>query len=350
MFTSLLFKRKSQTNLSRQEFGILQQEILENKLTKTEILELFKELENNPITLEEFLGAVQSSRKYTQKVETKYQTLDIVGTGGDGLHTFNISTLAALVVASCGVKVAKHGNRAASGLAGTADTLENLGVKIDLDARKTSQILDQIGFCFCFAKTFNPAFRFVAEARKTWGKPTYFNFLGPTLNPTSPNFMILGVNNYQMTDFLGKAILETNTNSLPSSYNSRRIWVLKSDDGLDEIGPESQTKVTDFRILNEEILTEEFEINPNNFLSQKSFLSQIQVDTAKEAATAFTDILENKATITQTEIVCLNASSGLLITGKVDNLKTGFDMAKEALASGKTLALFTKFRDLSNQL
>jgi anthranilate phosphoribosyltransferase len=350
MFDQLLSKRKSQSSLSRQEFGYLQEEILQNKVGLAQFLELFEELERNPIQLEEFLGAVKTSQKYTQKVQTNHPTLDIVGTGGDGLHTFNISTLAALVVASCGVKVAKHGNRAASGLAGTADTLENLGVKIDLDATKTGYILDQIGFCFCFAKSFNPAFRFVAEARKTWGKPTYFNFLGPTLNPTSPSFMVLGVNNYTMTDFLGKAILENDPQTNQIKSKNRRVWVLKSDDGLDEIGPESNTCVTDFRILDQKITTQELLINPNDFVSQKSYLSQIQVQTATEASTVFRQVLQNQATPTQIETVCLNAAAGLLVSGKVENLKTGFELAKEALANGKTLALFTKFVDLSNQL
>lgn len=350
MFDQLLSKRKSQRNLSRQEFGLLQEEILQDKVSLGGFLELFEELERNPIQLEEFLGVVKASQKYTQKIQTNHQTLDIVGTGGDGLHTFNISSLAALVVASCGVKVAKHGNRAASGLAGTADTLENLGVKIDLNPSKTGQILDQIGFCFCFAKSFNPAFRFVAEARKTWGKPTYFNFLGPTLNPTSPSFMVLGVNNYSMANFLGRAILENDPQTTSVKPKNRRVWVLKSQDGLDEIGPESNTQVTDFKFFDQKITSQELIINPNNFVSQKSYLSQIQVHTAKEASMIFRQVLQNQATSTQIETVCLNAAAGLLISGKVEDLETGFKTAKEAIASGKTLTLFTKLVDLSNQL
>jgi anthranilate phosphoribosyltransferase len=317
MLSNILLKLKKQENLNKAEAFELQRHILQGKLSDIQILEVFENFDKrNPekyknslkITKEEFTGFVEASRKETIKIDTNLQTIDIVGTGGDNLNTFNISTATALLASKIGLKIAKHGNRSASSISGSADVLEALGYNLEKDEKEILEDLESKNFAFLYAKKYNPAFRFPGPARKMFGKKTYFNFLGPLLNPIQPSYMLLGISDWSMVDLMGQELIK---NGL------KKLWIVSSKSGMDEIAITENTKVKEFE-NNEE--SKEFEISPQDLGFSKVSLEELQIKTREEAKQVLENVLKLKGTEAQNNAVLINLYAVLLISGKAKSL------------------------------
>ena len=314
----------------------LQNDILHGKLSKEKILKVFESLAKRQLQPEEFRGFVDASKANMLKLETGFDCLDTCGTGGDKLGTFNISTAAALVCAAGGAKVAKHGNRCVSSKSGSADVLEALGVKINLDTTAVKKCLEKAGIVFLFAPNFHPAFKNVSEARKEYGQRTYFNFLGPLLNPALPKFQVLGVADQYMKGLMSEVLLKSDI---------QNAMLVSSIDGMDEINTIAPTEITQIQAGK----LVKFRIDPQNLGMHPATLEDIQGGTAQENAKILLAIFNNQATIPQTEIVILNAGAGLLVAGIVETLELGIKLASELISSGKVLAKLNKFIKTSNE-
>lgn len=329
-------KLQSGVALTTAESFELQTSILQGNVPELELIEMFEIFEKRFITAEEFLGFVQASRDAMVKIETNGACLDTCGTGGDLLDTFNISTVSAIVLAACGVLVAKHGNRSSSSKCGSADVLEEVGVKIGLTAEQAKNCLEGVGVVFLFAPKFHPAFKHVGPARKAYGKRTYFNFMGPLLNPALARFQVTGVSDVRYIPLMGKALMES---------GSERVWLLQSQDRLDEISPCAPTTVYEFS----KIGMNQFILDPKEYGMVGGSLQDIQIGTKEESAEVFMKVLESKGNQIQMNAVVLNVAAGLVVSGKVKEFQEGIEMAREALKWGKAFQKFEGCRDFTNK-
>jgi len=245
---------------------------------------------------------------------------DLVGTGGDHKNTFNISTISALVIASAGVVVAKHGNRSASSRCGTADVLEALGVKLSLSPEALSVCLERVGFAFLFARDLHPAMKHVAAARKAIGKPTIFNILGPLTNPASPTHQLLGVYERRWVEpFI----------HILKDFGLKRAVVVHGDDGMDEVTTTTTTQVAEWD--GQEVRT--YTINPMDYGIELSGLQDLMGGDLHENAAIAKDIL-NGAPGPKRDAVLLNAAVGFYTAQKVDTIADGIELAAAQLDSG----------------
>jgi len=274
-------------------------------------------------TVEELAGAATVMRDKAVPVgcEADGVVLDTCGTGGDVRGTFNISTAAALIAAAAGVKVVKHGNRSASGRSGSADVLEHLGVRLEVDAAGMRRCLDRANICFAFARSHHPAMKYVAAARTSLGVPTIFNLLGPLTNPARARHQLLGVFAPELTDRLAAVLRE---------LGSERAWVVHADDGLDELSTIGRTRVSELR--DGEIRT--FHVDPEEAGVGYARLSDLQADTAVDSANMIRLLLQGKPGPVR-EIAVLNAAAALVVAGRVDELREGVALAEDAVESGR---------------
>jgi anthranilate phosphoribosyltransferase len=262
--------------------------------------------------------------------------IDVVGTGGDGMDTFNVSTAAALVVAGAGVRVAKHGNRAASSKCGSADVLEALGARIDIGGAQAARIVEACGFCFLFAQRFHPALRHVGGPRRELGTRTIFNILGPLANPARPRRMLVGVG----VRSLGPLMAETFR-----LRGMERAMVVHSAEGLDEISPAGVTHtwaIEDGRVV-------EGELSPDSFGLPAHRVSEVVGGGPDENAGALLAVLDGGDGAV-TDFVLMNASAGLWVAGAAADLRTGVDMAREAIASGRAREVLDHYVALTREL
>ncbi|MEK7161532.1 MAG: anthranilate phosphoribosyltransferase [Patescibacteria group bacterium] len=299
--------------------------ILSGQFEESDLIEAFKHFGQRALTYDELLGFYSASAEAMVQVPTERETLDTCGTGGDNSGSFNISTVAALICAATGVFVAKHGNRASSSQCGSADVLEALGVNINLNPEQAMECLETCNFVFLMAKNYHPAFRFASPARKSYGKKTYFNLLGPLLNPCNAQYRIHGFSDPSQLQNLGKILMDSGV---------KRAWLANSEDGLDEISPSKPTNVWEF-CQGTEILT--FKINPEDLGFSGLKLSDVKGGDAKVNSGIILGILNNHANEAQTACSLLNAAAGLTVYGKAVNFQEGISIAKEVLASGQAL-------------
>ena len=274
-------------------------------------------------TVEELVGAAQAMREKVVPVSCGPDCgviLDTCGTGGDVRGTFNISTAAALVVAAAGVKVVKHGNRSASSASGSADVLEKLGVKLELNAQQLGRCLDEAGFCFAFARAHHPAMKFVAPARSALGIPTIFNLLGPLTNPAKARHQLLGVFAPELTDRLATVLRE---------LGSERAWVVHADDGLDELSTLGPTRVSE--LAAGEVRT--WSLDPAALGLPYARLSDLQVRSADESADRIRRMLDGERGPVR-DIVALNAAAALVVAGRERDLPQALKRAEEAITTG----------------
>ena len=270
-------------------------------------------------TIDEISGCAEAMRSLATPVpHPGMEVLEIVGTGGDGAHSFNISTTAAMVIASAGVKVAKHGNRAASSLSGTADCLEALGVNIHEDPAKCLEMLEKTNFCFMFAQQYHSAMKYVGPIRKELGIRTVFNILGPLTNPAKPEYFLLGVYDEYLAEPVAKVL---------ASLGVKRALVVYGKDKLDEISASAPTTVCELR----EGYYRTFEITPEEFGGKKE---DIVGGTPAENAQITRDILSGKEQGTRRTIVLLNAGAALFAAGKAKDIQEGIALAAEKIDSG----------------
>ncbi len=287
-------------------------------------------------TIDEISGCAAAMREHAMKVETGMDVFEIVGTGGDNAHSFNISTTSALVAAAGGMKVAKHGNRAASSLCGTADCLEALGVNIQQDPEKCVELLEKVGMCFFFAQKYHSSMKYVGAIRKELGFRTVFNILGPLTNPATPSMQLLGVYDDYLVEPLARVL---------SNLGVKRGMVVYGMDKLDEISMSAPTKVCEIKDGQFNTYT----IQPEDFGLHTCTKEDLKGGTPEENAKITREIL-NGAKGPKRDAVLMNAGASLYIGGKADTFADGIKLAAEIIDSGKALETLEKFVLVSNEI
>lgn len=286
-------------------------------------------------TIEEITGCAAAMRSHAIKVENDMDLLEIVGTGGDGAHSFNISTAAAIVSAAAGLKIAKHGNRAASSDCGTADCLEALGVNINLEPERCIALLKEIGFCFLFAQKYHTSMKYVGAIRKELGIRTVFNILGPLTNPAKPKRQLLGVYDESLVEPLTQVLMKLGVN---------RGMVVFGQDKLDEISLSAPTTVSEFADGKYKI----YEITPEQFGLERCRKSDLAGGAPKENAAIVRSILSGEKGHRRNAVL-MNAGAAIYIGEKVSSLADGIKLAGEVIDSGKAMGTLEKLINLSNK-
>ena len=287
-------------------------------------------------TVDEIAGCAAAMREHALRVPNDLDLLEIVGTGGDGAHTFNISTTAALVAAAGGVKVAKHGNRAASSQCGTADCLEALGVKLDLSPEQCLKLLEQVGICFFFAQKYHTSMKYVGPIRKELGIRTVFNILGPLTNPAAPKRQLLGVYDSSLVEPLARVL---------SSLGVRRGLVVYGQDKMDEISLSAPTSVCEVN----EGQYRSYTIQPEDFGLTRCTKADLAGGPPAENAQITRDILAG-APGPRRDAVLLNGGAALYLGGKADTLADGVALAASLIDSGAAARKLEAFLRVSHQV
>lgn len=285
-------------------------------------------------TSEEIAGCAAAMRAHAVKVDTDMDLFEIVGTGGDGAHSFNISTTSAFVIAAGGVKVAKHGNRAASSKCGTADCLEALGVNIQQDPEKCVELLEKAGMCFFFAQKYHTSMKYVGAIRKELGFRTVFNILGPLTNPGSPKMQLLGVYDEYLVEPLAQVLV---------NLGVRRGMVVYGMDKLDEISLSAPTKVCEIKDGGYKTYT----ITPEEFGLTRCEKSELVGGTPEENAEIVRAVLGGEKGARR-DAVLLNAGAGLYIGGKASSFADGVKLAAELIDSGAAGKVLDELVKVSN--
>ena len=262
--------------------------------------------------------------------KNKGTIIDMCGTGGDNLQTFNVSTTASFVVAAAGGIVAKHGNRSSSGISGSADIFEYFGYDLNQEPSKIAEILEKHWICFMFAQKFHPAMKHVSVARKQIGKRTAFNLLGPLSNPAGVKNQLVGVFSIEYLDRLPRIMKRKGVENL---------MTVRSEDGLDEFSTSAVNRVCLLR--NEKLLMNA--IDPEMVGLHRSKLKEIQIKTKEEAIKSFVDVLNNNANSAMVETTALNAAGGLIVGNIVNNFEEGVELALNTIKDGKAFDLLERF-------
>ena len=274
-------------------------------------------------TIDEISGCAQAMREHAIPVRHPgMEVLGIVGTGGDKSHTFNISTTSAFVIAAAGIKVAKHGNRAASSLSGTADCQEALGADINQDPEKALRLLTDVGVCFLFAQKYHTAMKYVGGIRKELGIRTVFNILGPLTNPANPEYFLLGVYDEYLVEPIAKVL---------DKLGVKRAFVVYGQDRLDEISASAPTTVCELR----DGYYRSMVITPEQFGLTRGTKDELVGGTAEENAQITRNILNGTIQGTKRNAVLLNAGAAIYVAGKADSIDEGIRTAAELIDSGK---------------
>ncbi|MDD5203732.1 MAG: anthranilate phosphoribosyltransferase [Sulfurimonas sp.] len=269
--------------------------------------------------------------------ELRSQAIDIVGTGGDKIGSFNISSTVAILVASCGSVVAKHGSRSVTSKSGSADMFEALGVRLDLSIEQSARLLEESGFTFMFAQNHHPAMKFIMPVRKTISEKTIFNILGPLTNPAGVKKSMLGVFS---KDFVPKMAEALKLNGATSTM------VVSSKEGMDEISLSDITYASQLR----DGVVKEFEIDPQLYGIKKAPLEAIMGGDAKQNARILFNIFDANASDAQRDIVLLNAAAALMVDGSARDIQDGLEMAREAIKNARAKKKLRQIIEISNKL
>ena len=312
--------KKINGNLTFDEMSSEMSDILNGKNNDNEIAEFLRSLSEKGETDEELLAMLTKMNQHSVRISPRCNgnLIDVCGTGGDNLQTFNISTTASFVIAGAGGYVAKHGNRSVSGISGSADIFEYFGFDLQSEICVVEEMIEKLGIGFMFAPKFHPAMKNVAPARKILGKRTAFNLLGPLCNPANVKHQLIGV---FADDYIKRIVMIMQKN------HSETILAVRSEDGMDELSTTSKNKVCMLR--NNEI--SEFIINPEEYNMEKGNLSDIQISTKQDAIDAFVNVLNNTSNKTMKEITILNAAGGMMVGGLCDEFKDGVELATETI-------------------
>jgi len=320
----IIYRLRERENLSVDETREAFDSIFAGQVSEEAIAALLLALHRKGETADEILGAVLSMRAKALTINAPKDAIDVVGTGGDAKGTFNISTAVALVVAACGVPVAKHGNRAATSQSGSSDVLAALGINLEPSVEILEECLMETCLCFLFAPRHHPAMRFVAPVRKKLGVRTIFNLLGPLTNPGGARHQLMGVFAPELTDRLAAVLRD---------LGSQRVWVVHAADGLDELSTLGPTRVSELK--DGHIST--WQLDPSTLGIEYARLSDLQVAGVDDAAAALVEVLDGKLG-PRRDIVLLNAAAALVVAEKAGDLREGLTMAGAALDSGKARA------------
>jgi anthranilate phosphoribosyltransferase len=332
LLLQLLQRRDLTLEQSRQAFDA----IMSGSADATQVTALLMALAMKGATAAELSGAAGAMREKSIRVDVPLgmDVLDTCGTGGDVKHTFNISTAAAIVIASCGVPVVKHGNRSASSKSGSADVLEALGVKLELSPEAMTNCLREAGICFAFARSHHPAMKHVAPIRQALGVPTIFNLLGPLTNPGRAKRQLLGVFKPELTRLMAEVLLQ---------LGSERAWVAHGEDGLDELSTMAPTRITELK----DGALSDWTLDATSLGIARARVEDLQVASAAESAAAIGEVFAGKAG-PRSDIVRLNAAAGLVIAGQSPDLPSALAQVGESLAAGKPRAVLERLVRWSN--
>lgn len=311
------------------------EEIMTGEATDAQKASFLTALSMKGETIDEITSAAKVLRSHCERFLNDMDVLEIVGTGGDGSNTINISTLSSVVVSAAGIPVAKHGNRAASSKCGTADCLEALGVKIDCAPARSAQILKDINLCFLFAQKYHPAMRFVGAVRKEMGIRTLFNVLGPLANPAGATMQLFGVYSEELVEPLAHVL---------RNLGVKRAMVVYGRDSMDEISLSAETKVCEFK--NDEFKS--YVIKPEDLGLTRCNKEDLVGGTPQENAAIVNDILGG-AKGPKTDVVLLNAGAAIYLASDGITLKDGIAKAREIIVSGKAKKQLKEFIEETNK-
>lgn len=311
------------------------EEIMTGEATDAQKASFLTALSMKGETIDEITSAAKVLRSHCERFLNDMDVLEIVGTGGDGSNTINISTLSSVVVSAAGIPVAKHGNRAASSKCGTADCLEALGVKIDCAPARSAQILKYINLCFLFAQKYHPAMRFVGAVRKEMGIRTLFNVLGPLANPAGATMQLFGVYSEELVEPLAHVL---------RNLGVKRAMVVYGRDSMDEISLSAETKVCEFK--NDEFKS--YVIKPEDLGLTRCNKEDLVGGTPQENAAIVNDILGG-AKGPKTDVVLLNAGAAIYLASDGITLKDGIEKAREIIVSGKAKKQLKEFIEETNK-
>ena len=308
-------------DLTAETMGEVMEEIMTNQATDAQKASFLTALAMKGETIDEITAAAKVMRAHCERFLNDMDVLEIVGTGGDGSNTFNISTLSSFVASAAGIPVAKHGNRAASSKCGTADCLEALGVKIDIAPAQSAQVLKEINMCFLFAQKYHTAMRFVGGVRKEMGIRTLFNVLGPLANPAGATMQLLGVYSAELVEPLAHVL---------HNLGVKRAMVVYGTDSIDEISLSAPTKVCEFK----GDTFKSYEITPEQFGLKRCNKEELVGGTPQENAQIARDILAGKQGA-KMDAVLLNAGAAIYIASDNLTMQEAVDKARELIMSGK---------------
>lgn len=336
MIKEAIIKLSKKQDLAYAEAEAVMDEIMSGQATPVQMSAYLTALALKVETIDEITASAAGMRAHCIKLLHNMDVLEIVGTGGDGSNSFNISTTSSLVIAAGGVPVAKHGNRAASSKSGAADVLEALGVKITLTPERSAEILKKINICFLFAQNYHIAMKYVAPIRKELGIRTVFNILGPLSNPAGANMELMGVYDQSLVEPLAQVMANLGVN---------RGMVVYGQDSLDEISMCAPTSVCEIR----DGKFTSYEITPEQFGYERCEKGALTGGTPAENAEITKAILKGEEKGPKRQAVCLNAGAALYIAGKAASIEEGVKLAESLIDSGAALKKLEEFVEETNK-
>ena len=336
MIKEAIIKLSKKEDLTYDEAEAVMNEIMDGAATPVQMASYLTALSMKGETIDEITASAAGMRAHCIKLLHDMDVLEIVGTGGDGANSFNISTTSSLVIAAGGVPVAKHGNRAASSKSGAADVLEALGVKITIPPEKSAEILKKINICFLFAQNYHIAMKYVAPIRKELGIRTVFNILGPLSNPAGANMELMGVFDQSLVEPLAQVMTKLGVN---------RGMVVFGQDSLDEISMSAPTSVCEIK----DGWFQSYEITPEQFGYTRCSKEELAGGTPEENAEITKAIVNGTEKGPKRQAVCMNAGAALYIAGKAESLEVGVKMAENLIDSGAAAAKLREFVEETNK-
>ncbi|HEX7484613.1 MAG TPA: anthranilate phosphoribosyltransferase [Vicinamibacterales bacterium] len=329
MVHELLEKLVRREDLTADEASAAMAEIMDGVATESAMAGFLMGLAMKGERPSEIVGLARTMRERAVRLSKTYDdAVDLCGTGGDRTGTFNISSVASLVVAACGTRVAKHGNRSVSSRCGSADLFEALGVPAAAPPDRVERMLDEAGFAFLFAPVFHPSMRHAAPVRRALGLPTAFNLLGPLTNPVRPRRQVVGVSRPELTELIALSLL---------LLGSERAWVVHGADGLDEISTVGYTKVSECRHGS----VNTFYVHPSDYGLTRATCESIRGGDAQDNAAIARSVLAGTRGA-QRDVVLLNAGAALLVAGSAPTVAEGIEMAADAIDCGRASAVLAK--------
>lgn len=336
MIFEAIEKINQKTDLTQEEMASVMGEIMAGSASTPSIVRFLEALSAKGETIEEITAAAQVMCGHALKISSKKETvLDTCGTGGDKKGTFNISTVAAFVVAGCGVTVAKHGNRSVSSYCGSADILEAVGIKIDLSKERIERCLDEIGVAFLFAPNMHPAMKHAMPARKEIAKRTIFNILGPLCNPAKATHQLIGVFSPELAPVMAQAA---------GNLGIKHALVVHGKDGLDEVTTTDNTLVSEFAVGK----LSNYEISPKDFGIRITSPEDLQGGSVYDNLQIMLEVLNSKSGPAR-DVVILNSACALYASDRVSSIKEGLTMAMDSIDSGRALRKLAFLKELSNE-
>ena len=336
MIKEAIIKLSQKQDLTYEEAEQVMNEIMEGQATDVQKSAYLTALSMKGETIDEITASAAGMRAHCVKLLHNMDVLEIVGTGGDGANSFNISTTSAMVIAAAGVPVAKHGNRAASSKSGAADVLEALGVKIDLPPERSADLLKEIQICFLFAQNYHIAMKYVAPIRKELGIRTVFNILGPLSNPAGANMELMGVYEQELVKPLAQVM---------AKLGVVRGMVVYGQDKLDEISMSAPTSVCEIR----DGWFQSYEITPEQFGYTRCSKEELAGGTPEENAEITKAILRGEERGAKRCAVCLNAGAAIYIAGKAQSMEEGVRMAEKIIDDGSAMKKLEQFIEESRK-